>query len=86
MSAYPAARLAGSDAEKIYVAALMLSVGQVTQTEAVLDSLANAPLLPDRKVQRLSAALRRVIAAVKLRASLSSSDSQASPLLAIEAN
>ena len=85
VSAYPAARVAGSDAEKIYVAALLLSVGQVTQTETMLDSLANAPLLPDRKVQRLSAALRQVIAAVKLRALPSSSDSQASAPLATEA-
>jgi hypothetical protein len=46
---------------------LLLSVGQVTQTEALLDSLTDVAS-PDTRSRRLAAALRLVIAAVKLRA------------------
>jgi tetratricopeptide (TPR) repeat protein len=83
VSSYPAPRNAASDAEKIYVAALLLSVGQVTQTEAMLDTLAAGA--PDARAQRLAGALRRVIAAVKLREPPSRYPSELSGLLATEA-
>ena len=60
---YPAARQPGSDAERIYHAALLLSVGQVKQTE---DALAVLPAVePTERLPRLANALRRLIAAVK---------------------
>jgi len=55
---YPAGRTPASSEEKIYSAALDLAVGQVEQTEKVLDEL-NAGL---------AGALRKIIAAVKLEA------------------
>jgi Flp pilus assembly protein TadD len=59
---YPAARQPDSDAERIYYAALLLSVGEVEQAQSALGALsANAT---DR-FQRLAAALHRLIAAVK---------------------
>lgn len=78
VSSYPATRNAASDAERTYVAALLLSVGQVAQTEAMLDSLTVAGA--EGRSQRLAAALRKVIAAVKLR----SARSPASPSAATE--
>jgi len=57
LSSYPDGRQPGSDSEKIYRAALVLTVGQVAQTEALLNSL-QAP-------SPLAQALRKVIAAVK---------------------
>jgi tetratricopeptide (TPR) repeat protein len=66
---YPAGREPGSDAEKIYYAELLLSVGQVARTEAVLSSLPRDPATG--RVQRLAAALRRQIAAVKRQESTS---------------
>jgi len=78
VTAYPAARIAASDSEKIYAAGLLLSVGQVTQTEGLLDSLTDAP--PDTRSQRLGAALRQAVAAVKLR----SVSSTVSPSFATE--
>src|SRR5206468_11798157 len=49
--------------ERIYYAALLLSVGQVEQTEAVLANFPSAE--PPGRLQRLAAALRKLIAAVK---------------------
>jgi hypothetical protein len=66
---YPAGREPGSDAEKIYYAELLLSVGQVARTETVLSSLPRDPATG--RVQRLEAALRRQIAAVKRQESTS---------------
>jgi len=83
VSSYPAARNAASDAEKIYVAGLLLSVGQVVQTEAMLASL--TVTAPEARSQRLAASLARVIAAVKLRVSPSRDPSNLSALLATEA-
>jgi Tfp pilus assembly protein PilF len=60
---YPAARQPGSDAERVYHAALLLSVGQVEQAEANLSAL-TATGIADRN-QRLAGALRTLIAAVK---------------------
>jgi len=54
---YPAARTPASDSERVYYAALLLSVGQVDQTEAQLKELKSPSPLAD--------ALREVIAAVK---------------------
>jgi Flp pilus assembly protein TadD len=51
----------GSDGEKIYYAALLLSVGEVAQTETTLAAL---PKNSDR-TERLANALRELIAAVK---------------------
>lgn len=83
---YPAGRVPGSDAESVYYAAVLLSVGQVPQTEAALAALpANAPT--DR-IQRLATALRVLIAAVKLqpspltRRSASEADQLSTELLA----
>ena len=56
---YPSTRVPASDPEKIYVAALLLAVGQVTETEALLNSVNETRIVP------LANALRRVIAAVK---------------------
>jgi tetratricopeptide (TPR) repeat protein len=66
LRSYPAGRPATSDAEKLYYAALLLSVGQIEQTESALAALATAA--PGERIQRLAAALRQLIAAVKLQA------------------
>jgi Tfp pilus assembly protein PilF len=60
---FPDARRPDSDNERIYYAALLLSVGQVEQTEAVLASLSNGD--NSGRPQRLALALRQLIAAVK---------------------
>ena len=52
-----------SDAERVYHAAVLLSVGQVEQTEAALAALPAAG--PSERLQRLANALRQLIAAVK---------------------
>src|SRR5438445_4182854 len=56
LAKYPASRQPTSDPERIYYAALLLSVGQVEQTEAVLTNLPSAE--PPGRLQRLVAALR----------------------------
>ena len=63
LAKYPAKRLPGSDAERVYYAALLLSVGQVEEAEPALSSLsaANASARPPR----LALALRQLISAVK---------------------
>lgn len=63
LAKYPADRQPASDAEKIYLAALHLSVGQVEQTEAALAAVSTNNVSDTN--QRLAAALRRLIAAVK---------------------
>jgi Tfp pilus assembly protein PilF len=62
LAKYPAGRQPGSDAERVYYAALLLSVGQVDKTEAVLSSL---PSAASERTQRLATALRQLISAVK---------------------
>ena len=62
LAKYPAARQPGSDAERVYYAALLLSVGQVDNTEAVLSFL---PSAASERTQRLATALRELISAVK---------------------
>ncbi len=63
LSKYPARRQPGTDAERIYQAALLLSVGHVDQTETILAGL---PVrVPSERLPRLATALRQLIAAVK---------------------
>jgi Flp pilus assembly protein TadD len=64
LTKYPAGRKPSSDAERIYYAALLLSVGRVEQTETLLAGLPAADAA--KPLPRLSGALRRLIAAVKL--------------------
>jgi Tfp pilus assembly protein PilF len=56
-------RVPASDAERIYYAALLLSVGQAAPTEDELNQLPAGP--PDDTLPRLANALRQLIAAVK---------------------
>lgn len=60
LAAYPADREPASEAERIYYAALVLSVGQVEKAEAAL-----AGELTTDRFKRLTTALRQLIAAVK---------------------
>lgn len=59
---YPAARQAASEAERTYYAALLLSVGQVAQSEPVLVDLQRTG---SSRIQQLAGALRQLITAVK---------------------
>ncbi|HEY3860629.1 MAG TPA: TonB-dependent receptor [Verrucomicrobiae bacterium] len=63
LARYPAARQAGSDGERVYYAALLLSVGQAGEAQTLLSSpsLAGA----GERFQHLSAALQELISAVK---------------------
>ena len=63
LAQYPAGRQPGSDAERVYYAGLLLSVGQVEPAEAVLASLSASDV--SSRPQRIAAAMRRLIAAVK---------------------
>jgi Tfp pilus assembly protein PilF len=63
LAQYPATRPPASDADRVYHAALLLSVGQVEQTEAVLAALPAGD--PADRLPRLANALRQLIAAVK---------------------
>lgn len=65
LAKYPSGRQPGSDAERVYYAALLLSVGEVDKCETALGSLTSHEGRP----QRLAAALRQLIAAVKHNAS-----------------
>jgi len=75
LATYPANRLPASDAERLYHAALLLSVGEVAQTEVELDALS-----ANVQKERLAAALRTLIAAVKR----SPRSTEVSPELATE--
>ncbi len=74
LAKYPVTRQPGSDAEHVYYAALLLSVGQVEQAEKTLSSLSATGT--SERPQRLSAALRQLIAAVKRRPNPSTSKPQ----------
>lgn len=63
LAKYPAGRQPASDAERVYYAALMLSVGEVNKAESTLGSLTSTDA--SSRPQRLAAALRQLIAAVK---------------------
>ncbi len=71
---YPESRQPGSDDERIYHAALLLSVGQVEPVEAALTALTQGG--QSDRVQRLADALRTLVAAVKRQARPSSRDPQ----------
>jgi tetratricopeptide (TPR) repeat protein len=83
VSAYPADRTPASESEKVYLAALLLAVGQVTQAEALFDSMPAATRINSRP-GRLAEALRQVIASVKRRVAPSTLNPQLSPFLATE--
>ena len=63
LAKYPETREPDSDAGRVYHAALLLSVGQVAQAQAILSTLAGNGV--SEKNQRLASALRALIAAVK---------------------
>jgi Tfp pilus assembly protein PilF len=63
LAAYPKGREPQSDAERVYYAALLLSVGQVERAEAGMASLSTTDA--SSRSQRLAIALRRLICAVK---------------------
>lgn len=60
---YPTGRAPGSDAQRLYHAALLLAVGQVSQTETELAALPAGA--PTDRIPRLATALRVLIAAVR---------------------
>ncbi len=63
-------RQPGSEAERVYQAALLLSVGEVEQAEAALGQIEQANA--SERGRRLASALRRQIAAVRLESALPS--------------
>jgi hypothetical protein len=74
LSAYPSGRTPASDSERVYLAALLLAVGQVEQSESLLDTLEETD--PTARVRRLASALRRVVDVVNLRERPSTLNSQ----------
>ena len=66
LAKYPAGRQPGSDAERVYYAGLLLSVGQVEPAESALASLSVSEA--SSRPQRIAAALRQLISAVKRQA------------------
>jgi tetratricopeptide (TPR) repeat protein len=63
LAKYPGTRRPGSDAERVYHAALMLGAGQVAEAEAELSTLTSADV--SEKSRRVGAALRALIAAIR---------------------
>jgi len=63
LARYPAGREPADDEEKVYVAALLLAVGNVVEANGQLASLQGHP---GSRPQQLAEALRRLMAAVKL--------------------
>jgi len=63
LARYPDGRTPETDAERIYLAALRLSVSQVAEAEALLQPLNERP--PSTRPAQLAAALQRLIAAVR---------------------
>src|SRR2546423_7260079 len=61
---YPAQRAAASDAERVYRAAILLSVGQVEQAQTLTSQSETNTARAERSA-RLAASLREVIAVVK---------------------
>ncbi len=66
---YPAGRAPASNAERVYLAALLLTVGQVEPAENLLEPAANGQSgeVGSQRTAWLAVALRKVIAAVKRR-------------------
>ena len=63
LAKYPTGRQPSSDIERVYYAALLLSVGQAEPAQAALVPLSGQA--GSERVQKLAAALRRLISAVK---------------------
>lgn len=80
LTEYPTNQPLTSDSERIYRAALLLSVGQVTPCEDVLANLSETNALAPS--QQLAGALRTLIAAVKREASTSPAPQTATEYLA----
>ncbi len=64
LAAYPPERQPVSDEEKVYLAALLLSVGEVREGETLLDTLSGAAV-PANRPMVIAGALRQLIAVVK---------------------
>jgi len=77
LAAYPEARDPATDAEKIYRAALLLSVGRVSDAESLL-----AAARGTERAAQLATALQKLIAAVKRQSAPASSPSRATEWLA----
>jgi predicted Zn-dependent protease len=75
LAQYPAGRQPKSDAERVYLAALLLGVGQVDQAEAALAGVAAASRSGSRPAD-LAGALRKLMAAVKFQTDPSPLNSQ----------
>jgi Tfp pilus assembly protein PilF len=78
LAKYPASAQPGSEAERVYYAALLLSVGQVDPAESALASLSSTGA--SERLPRLAASLRQLISAVKRQ----TYNSPAPPALATE--
>lgn len=76
LAQYPIERQPGSASERIYRAALWLAVGQIARSEA---ALADAPPDDADRFQRLSGALKTLIAAVKRQPAPASSSNPGMP-------
>jgi Tfp pilus assembly protein PilF len=61
LASYPAGRQPGSNRERIYLAQLLLAVGQASEAEALIKSMSE----PDERATSFENALRTLIAAVK---------------------
>jgi tetratricopeptide (TPR) repeat protein len=81
---YPADRQPGSDAERVYRAALLLGAGQVASAQAALEEVRGPRSEVSRVEDRLAEALRKLIAAVKFQPGPSTLDPRPSPPLASE--
>jgi Tfp pilus assembly protein PilF len=79
LAAHPSEPLPQTDAERIYLAALLLSVGEVRQAEARLNELTD--LSPSSVSSQLAHALRRLIVTVKFPADTRNADTQAADAL-----
>jgi Tfp pilus assembly protein PilF len=86
LARYPAERLPSTPAESVYLAALLLSVGNVDSAWQLLDAVAAAPpTAPETATTaRLAGSIRAVIAAVKLEPRPSTLNFQPATLLATE--
>src|SRR5207237_54036 len=78
LAQYPAGHLPATDAEKIYLAGVVLAVGQVERAEALVTEITGQRSEVRTPAQRLAEALRQMIAAVKLPQPLSTLHSRLS--------
>ena len=82
LAVYPEGRAPVSDSERVYRAALLLSVGQVAQSESLLETLSATN--SSSRVRRLAESLRRVVDTVNLRLRTPPSPAPSPPRLATE--